>query len=46
MLFIIIDKNFIDLVYVENKYEVMGVNKPEQLLSLEFKLFLIIIYNV
>lgn len=34
-IFNFIDKKFIDLVYLENKYEVMGVNTPEQLLSLE-----------
>ena len=34
-IFNFIDKNFIDLVYLENKYEVMGVNTPEQLMSLE-----------
>lgn len=34
-IFNFIDKKFIDLVYLENKYEVMGVNTPEQLISLE-----------
>ena len=34
-IFNFIDKKFIDLVYLENKYEVMGVNTPEQLLSLK-----------
>jgi dTDP-glucose 4,6-dehydratase len=34
-IFNFIDKKSIDLVYLENKYEVMGVNTPEQLLSLE-----------
>ena len=34
-IFNFIDKNFIDLVYLENKYEVMGVNTPEQLKELE-----------
>jgi len=34
-IFNFIDKKFIDLVYLENKYEVMGVNTPEQLMSLE-----------
>ena len=35
-IFNFIDKNFIDLVYLENKYEVMGVNTPEQLKELEY----------
>ena len=34
-IFNFINKKFIDLVYLENKYEVMGVNTPEQLMSLE-----------
>ena len=34
-IFNFIDKKFIDLLYLENKYEVMGVNTPEQLMSLE-----------
>jgi dTDP-glucose 4,6-dehydratase len=34
-IFNFIDKKFIDLVYLENKYEVMGVNTPDQLISLE-----------
>ena len=34
-IFNFIDKELIDLVYLENKYEVMGVNTPEQLISLE-----------
>ncbi len=34
-IFNFIDKKFIDLVYLENKYEVMGVNTPEQLKELE-----------
>ncbi len=34
-IFNFIDKKLIDLVYLENKYEVMGVNTPDQLLSLE-----------
>ena len=34
-IFNFIDKKLIDLVYLENKYEVMGVNTPEQLMSLE-----------
>jgi len=35
-IFNFIDKKFIDLVYLENKYEVMGVNTPEQLKELEY----------
>ena len=34
-IFNFIDKVVIDLVYLENKYEVMGVNTTEQLMSLE-----------
>jgi len=34
-IFNFIDRNNIDLVYLENNYEVMGVNTPEQLLILE-----------
>ena len=34
-IFNFINKKSIDLLYLENKYEVMGVNTPEQLMSLE-----------
>tara|TARA_R110002073_G_scaffold217844_3_gene378130 strand:+ start:8281 stop:9963 length:1683 start_codon:yes stop_codon:yes gene_type:complete len=34
-IFNFIDKKLIHLIYLENKYEVMGVNTPEQLMSLE-----------
>jgi len=34
-IFNFINKKSIDLLYLENKYEIMGVNTPEQLISLE-----------
>ena len=35
-IFNFIDKKSIDLLYLENRYEVMGVNTPEQLKELEY----------